>query len=95
MLKDFRIGEAQDAEAETFEIGIPLPVVVAAFFAKVLPAIHFDDELNIRGIKVYDVISDGPLAEKLDAFDLFFSDSRPEENFGVGHVFPQPSRPHF
>jgi hypothetical protein len=62
---------------------IPQKVLVFFFFG-LLAAVNFDNQAFFKGDEIYDVIPDGLLSSKLDAFYVLAFQMKPESIFGVG-----------
>ena len=56
---------------------------------KMLAAIHFNDKVDCRRIKIDDVFADWALPKKWDAEQLFSPEVKPEPLFCVRHVAAQ------
>ena len=56
-----------------------------------LAAVHFDNQAFIKGDEINDVIPEWFLSSKLDAFQVFAFQIKPEAIFGVGGLFSQNS----
>ncbi len=62
---EFKIGIAQNSEAERGKIGIAFPVIRFGDFLIVLCPIQLNNQSALGTIKIYDIISDGFLSAKV------------------------------
>jgi hypothetical protein len=67
------------------------PDIVIFFSFGVLSAVHFDNQAFFKGYEINNVISDGLLPSKLDAFKVFAFQMKPKAIFRVGCPLSQNS----
>ena len=68
------------------EPGIP-PHIVIFFFAGALAAVYFDNQAFFKGDEINNVIPDGCLSSKLDAFKVFAFQMKPKAIFSISRLF--------
>ena len=56
-----------------------------------LAAVYFDNQAFFKGDEINDVIPDGCLSSKLEAFQVFASQMKPKAIFGAGGLLSQNS----
>ena len=86
------IREPEDAEAQSLEVGVPIPVVedLRVFFMD--RAVQLQDELELVAVEVRDVGADRHLAAKLEAEEFPIAQVLPESLFRGSADPPQPLR---
>ncbi len=92
MFNHLAVPETDDPKTETFNDFGAHQISSNAVVSAMLSAIELDDEFDAAGAKVGDVVANGLLPDKLCAFELPTSQSRPELAFDFGLIAAQASR---
>jgi len=69
---------------KTLPLKPAVPLLILVFLNSVLPAIHFDNDLLLKGNKVNDVRTYLLLSTKLQVLQLFVSEFLPKSSFRIG-----------
>ena len=84
-----QIVEPNHGQSLPIQPGTTPRIVFKAGRLKMLAAIHFNDKVDCRGMKIDDVFADRTLSKKGDAEKLFSPEVKPEPLFCVSHVAAQ------